>query len=204
MDLEEQDEIDAYNASQAVYGSNKHHEALLAAGYSQDFELSNDGTRIYTKPTQTIVTYKGTNPSSFIDLDADVAIGLGTHRSHPEFTKASDTAKKAKDKYGNKIITTGHSLGGTKAIESANDVGGKAVAFNPGTGVFGLKTGDHKVYINEKDKIASRVRGNNVTKIRGGSKYAYAQNHSINTFENTFERKRPPLKNKAVGKRIKK
>jgi len=206
MDFEGQDEIDAYNASQAVYGSNKHHEDLLAEGYIQDFELSNDATRIYTKPTQTIVTYKGTNPISFTDLDADVAIGLGTHRYHPEFAKASDTAKKAKAKYQNKIITTGHSLGGTKAIESANDIGAKAVAFNPGTGVFGLKTKDHKVYVHEKDKIASRVRGSNVTKIRGGSKYKPLENHSINTFEETFKRKsigRTP-RSKGVGKRTRK
>jgi hypothetical protein len=103
----------------------------------------------------------------------------------------------------NKIITTGHSLGGTKAIESANDIGAKAVVFNPGTGVFGLKTKDHKVYVHEKDKIASRVRGSNVTKIRGGSKYKPLENHSINTFEETFKRKSVgrSSRSKGVGKR---
>lgn len=195
MDEEDDEDFDAYNASQAVYGSNKHHEALLAKGYKQDPSLSSNVARTYTKPEKTIVTYKGTNPLSFIDLDADAAIGIGTHRRNPQFRYASDTAKKAKEKYKNKIITTGHSLGGTKAIESANDVGGRAVAFNPGTGLFGLDTGSHKVYIHEKDKIASRVKGRNVTTIRGGSIFKPLSNHSINTFEDTFTKKsmrRPP------------
>lgn len=197
----DQDDLDAYNASQAVYGSNKHHESLLAEGYIQDLGLSSNVSRTYTKPSQTIVTYKGTNPLSLIDLDADAAIGLGTHRQNQEFTKASETAKKAKQKYKNKIITTGHSLGGTKAIESANDVGGKAVVFNPGTGVFGLNSDSHKVYIHEKDKIASRVKGSNVTKIKGGSYFTPLKNHSINTFEDTFIPKR---QNGRVMKKVKK
>jgi len=193
--MDDEEEIDAYNAAQAVYGSNKHHEALLSKGYVQDPSLSSNVARTYTKPEQTIVTYKGTNPLSLIDLDADAAIGLGTHRQNQEFKKASETAKKAKEKYKNKIITTGHSLGGTKAIESANDIGGKAVAFNPGTGIRGLETGSHKVYIHEKDKIASRVRGSNVTTIRGGSIFTPLKSHSINAFEDTF-------KTKSVGRNI--
>lgn len=78
----DQDDLDAYNASQAVYGSNKHHESLLAEGYIQDLGLSSNVSRTYSKPSQTIVTYKGTNPLSLIDLDADAAIGLGTHRQN--------------------------------------------------------------------------------------------------------------------------
>ena len=184
-----EDDLHAYYASQASYGSDKHHKLLTSYGYTQDPSLSSNDTRTYTRPDKTIVSYKGTNPFSLKDLNADKDIGLGRHRSNREFKAASDTAKRAKEKYRNKIITTGHSLGGTKAIESANDVGGRAIAFNPGTGLRGLDTGSHKVYIHEKDLIASRVKGSNVTKVKGGSRFTPIKSHSIDTFEDTIQKR---------------
>jgi len=183
MDVSEQN-LHAYYASQAVYGSLKHHNLLTDAGYEQDPLLSSAYARTYYRPGKAIVSYKGTNVLDPKDLKADVAIALGRHRSNEEFRKASKIAKQAKQKYQN-IITTGHSLGGTKAIESANDTNSEAIAFNPGTGLTGLKTDKHKVYINTQDIIASRVKGSNITKVKG-TRFTPLKSHSINTFEETF------------------
>lgn len=187
-----EEDLHAYYASQASYGSLKHHNLLTDNGYTQDNDLSSNKHRTYYKQDKAIVAYKGTNPLSLIDLDADAAIALGTHRKNQEFTQASSIAKKARDKYKN-VTTTGHSLGGTKAIESANDIGGKAIVFNPGTGLRKLKTANHKVYQNSNDIISSRVEGNNVVKSNYGG-------HSLDSFEDRFNITKS--KQPRVGKRI--
>ena len=175
--MNDEEDLHAYYASQASYGSEKHHNLLGEQGYSLDPELSSNRHRTYYKKDKAIVAYKGTNPLNRDDLDADAAIAIGTHRNHRQFKEASDIATRAKGKYKN-ITTTGHSLGGTKAIESANDVGGRAIVFNPGTGLWKLKTGDHKVYHNTDDFISQRLDGKNIKKSRGG--------HSLDSFENKF------------------
>ena len=101
----------AYNASQAVYGSGVHHDKLVTAGYDVDEELSNSRTKTYVKDGTALVAYKGTDPTNFIDLDADAAIAIGTQRYNPQFKNAVSLAQRAKEKYG-VVHTTGHSLGG--------------------------------------------------------------------------------------------
>lgn len=182
-------DLHSYYASQAAYGSSKHHNLLLSKGYQQDPSLSSYNYRTYHRPDRTIVSYKGTNPLHISDLKADIAIGTGTQKSNPEFQKAFLTAKQAKEKYKNQIITTGHSLGGTKAIEAANAINAQSVAFNPGTGIKGLETSKHKVYVNEGDIIAARTKGTNVTKVKG-TVLTPLKSHSLNSFENTFQPKR--------------
>lgn len=181
--MADEEDLHAYYAAQASYGSLEHHNLLGSHGYTLDNELSSNKFKTYSKGDKALVAYKGTNPLSLIDLDADAAIAIGTHRKNQEFKEASRIAKRAKQKYKN-ITTTGHSLGGTKAIESANDVGGKAIVFNPGTGLRKLKTGGHKVYQNEDDFISQRVEGSNIVKSRGG--------HSLNSFENKFSITKKP------------
>lgn len=178
LDINIMDDKYAYYASQAVYGSGVHHEYLSNQGYVLDQEFTSNNTRTYVKDGQALVAYKGTNPLNIVDLDADAAIAIGTQRLNPQFVKASDLAKRVREKYGN-ITTTGHSLGGTKAIESANDAGGKAIVFNPGTGLYGLKTGDHRVYVKNQDPISIRVKGDNVFKSDGG--------HSLDGYKRMFE-----------------
>ena len=167
----------AYYASQAVYGSGVHHDRLVTAGYDIDEELSDYKTKTYVKDGVALVSYKGTDPTNIVDLDADVTIAIGTQRYNPEFKKAVSLAQRAKEKYGT-VYTTGHSLGGTKAIESANAIGGKAVVFNPGTGLFKLDTGDHRVYVKNQDPISVRVKGSNIDWSNGG--------HSLSGYEDRF------------------
>lgn len=197
--MSNEEEIDSYYASQASYGSSKHHNLLVSKGYQQDPTLSSYNYRTYHKPDRTIVSYKGTNPLNSKDLKADLAIGFNLHRSNPDFKEASETAKKAKEKYKNQIVTTGHSLGGTKAIESAKDIGAKSVVFNPGTGLTGLNTGKHKVYINDKDIIASRVKGENVTKVKSKG-YNPLKSHALDTFEDLLLAPKRPSTLKKRGK----
>ena len=165
----------AYYASQAVYGSGVHHDRLVTAGYDIDEGLSDYKTKTYVKDGVALVAYKGTDPTNIVDLDADAAIAIGTQRYNPEFKKAVELGKRAREKYG-VVYTTGHSLGGTKAIESANAIGGKAIVFNPGTGLFKLDAGDHRVYVNRMDPISARVKGSNIDYGAGG--------HSLDNFEN--------------------
>jgi len=166
----------AYYASQAAYGSGVHHDKLTTDGYIVDEELSDYKTKTYVKDGTALVAYKGTG-LSITDWDADVTIAMGTQRYNPEFKKAVSLAKQAKEKYGN-VYTTGHSLGGTKAIESANAIGGKAIVFNPGTGLFKLDAGDHKVYVKRQDPISVRIKGSNIDWSDGG--------HSLTGFEDRF------------------
>jgi alpha-beta hydrolase superfamily lysophospholipase len=171
----------AYYASQAAYGSEKYHRMLQDEGYQLDPSLSSYRYKTYVGQQKTLVAFKGTDPYSLIDLDADVAIAIGTQKKNPEFKTASEIVKRAKSKYGSKVITTGHSLGGTKAIESANDHGLKAIVFNPGTGLREFGTRSHTTYIKKGDVISSRVKGENI-KISKGS-------HSLNSFEPDFQSK---------------
>jgi hypothetical protein len=167
----------AYYASQAVYGSGVHHDYLTSNGYSLDPSFSDKKTRVYSKDGNAIIAYKGTG-LSVVDWDADAAIAIGTQKRNPEFIKASNLAKNVKEKYGN-VLVTGHSLGGTKAIESANDIGAQAIVFNPGTGLSKLKTGDHKVYAKHQDPISTRIDGMNVVWTDGG--------HSLDEYKKMFE-----------------
>lgn len=185
----------AYYASQAVYGSGVHHDYLTNDGYVVDNELSFDGIRTYVKDGRALVSYKGTNPLDFSDLDADLNIAFGTQRSNSQFRNASIVAKKAKEKYGN-VVTTGHSLGGTKAIESANAIGGKAIVFNPGTGLFKLDTGDHRVYVKRQDPISVRVKGSNIDWSDGG--------HTLSGYEDRFNPRVQRGSGVRAGRRVRK
>jgi hypothetical protein len=186
----------AYYASQAVYGSGVHHDKLVTAGYDVDEELSDYKTKTYVKNGTALVAYKGTDPTNIVDLDADAAIAIGTQRYNPEFKKAVELGKRAKEKYG-VVYTTGHSLGGTKAIESANAISGKAVVFNPGTGLFNLDVGEHKTYVKKQDPISVRVKGSNIHWSSGG--------HSLTGYEEMFnprEKISSGIRHRASGARV--
>jgi len=59
-DEDDLDDLHAYYASQAAYGSDKYHNLLTSEGFTQDPSLSSDNTRTYTKRDKTIVSFKGT------------------------------------------------------------------------------------------------------------------------------------------------
>jgi len=171
------DDKHAYYASEAAYGSEKHHKFLESQGYRLDPTLSTYNVKTYAKNGKALVAYRGTNPTNISDLQADKDIVLNRY-NNSQFNLAKIIAKRAKKKYGD-LVVTGHSLGGTKAIKAADAVGGRAIVFNPGTGLAPLKTGSHKVYRKDKDVISQRVVGRNVYVSSGG--------HSLSGFGDLFK-----------------
>lgn len=183
----------AYNASQAAYHrDDTHHKKLLASGYTHDQELSGDAQQVYHHPTSkhTLIGYKGTSggPNAVGDLAADLNIGIGSQRRTGAFKSSQDIHDRAVKKYGDNLTVTGHSLGGTKAIEAARgNSKTKSIAFNPGSGVAGLDAGDSKVFRRQGDTVSERTYGKNVTKFRSKGEPVITNllaNHSLHAFEN--------------------
>lgn len=110
--------------------------------YSVDTDLTdNDSTVINRgegKPA--VVSYRGS--AKVGDLAPDLEILLGLHSGKntlpiaDRFSYANDKYKKAKDKYGD-VILTGHSLGGALELHVARNNGEHAVVFNPGSSPLG-------------------------------------------------------------------
>ena len=157
----------AYSASQQTYElgnyNNKYHKHLEDSGYVLDKELSSDFRhKVYHNPNKkhSIVAYKGTTNTEDVKADLD-GIGLNNY-NHPEFTKGYELYDKVKNKYGYKILTTGHSLGGTKAIKSAEKNSGESIVFNPGSSPLYALNADNKnkVYRQSNDQVSMYVRGN--------------------------------------------
>jgi hypothetical protein len=164
---------DAYDASRATYGGQESEKALADRGYIKDPELTGKNFTTYTRNDEAIVAFRGT--AALDDLAPDLGI-LTNDFTGRDFVEAKSLVDRASKKY-NLVTTTGHSLGGTKALKSS---GGnvKAIAFNPGTGTRNLDTGDNQVFKTNLDPISGRVKGRNVTTIGGG--------HSLNDFEGNF------------------
>lgn len=182
---------DAYYASQASYGSAKHHDELIKRGYQRDDSLSSKRASVYYNPDRAIIAFKGTTPTDLEDLDADYAIAIGNQANHYAFKDAEKLYEKATKKYKN-IGLTGHSLGGAKAIHLHKKHNNQTTVFNPGTGILGLDVGKSTVYKSDNDFISDRIKGGNVVK-KGNS-------HSLNSFAHEFEQKATPNSKRSLGK----
>ena len=116
-------------------------------GYTFDSEMSYDNASTIIRPDGSVIlAYRGTRPTNLDDLNADVSILTGLHKTdipHPRFTEALDHYTKVKNKYDN-VDLTGHSLGGTLADYVGRSSGNKTVVFNPGETILSssLITGD--------------------------------------------------------------
>jgi len=172
------DEKHAYNASQAAYGSYEHYQQLKLHGYDIDNDLSTHNTKIYANGENAIVAYRGT-VSDPEDLSADVAIAGGIHNMHDAFWTAKAVGERASKKYKN-VLYTGHSLGGTKAIETSKIYGGQAVVFNPGSSpTRKLNVGNAKVYRTNQDYISYNTNAVKPVVVKGS--------HSLSDFEKVFD-----------------
>ena len=126
--------IEAAKAADDVY--NKPDKRSDIGDHKYDKELSDMRTGVYYNPDnkQTIISYRGTNPLDFNDLLTDAAIIFGLEKHTPQFKNAISKYEQVKKKYGNNIIATGHSLGGTKVNHvAANTDLPSGYAYNPGT-----------------------------------------------------------------------
>lgn len=164
----------AYNASQAAYGSAEHEQKLAASGYQRDDQFQSPNAKVYHRPSDkhTFVAFRGTADAG--DIAPDLSIANGTY-DHSAFKDASNLVGGVRQKYQTNINTTGHSLGGTKAIRAADNHGVKAIAFNPGAGLNPLYTGQHTVFHKTEDPISHNVEGDNISYSRGG--------HGLKEFE---------------------
>ena len=117
---------------------------------------SREATVFVNDKTNTVtVSFKGTNPTSVQDIAADVALydnkwvkmgamavlgplGSGVVATaevvgQREIKEAEDLIRKVQSTHPNaRIVATGHSLGGAKALHTGDKFGIEAVAFNPG------------------------------------------------------------------------
>lgn len=127
--------------SNAAYYPGKAAELVKASGYLVDDELSNRNRTTFYHPEtkKAVVAFRGTNPRDPSDLLADYLIARGQTGVSTRFKTSATTVRKANKKYGNdNVSVTGHSLGGSQALDINRKLGNKAYAFNPGAGVGGV------------------------------------------------------------------
>ncbi len=161
----------AYDLAQASYGSVRHHENLINAGYK--LQTGNDRNRIYVGPNDVLLGYRGTDPKSYGDIRSDLSIVTNRYQYDPAFKDAENFYEMAKT-FGKPVLVSGHSLGGTKAIHVAKKYGIQdAYAFNPGTGLTNLDPGKTNIFKSSGDIISGRIKG--------GRSMGYG--HSLSNFE---------------------
>jgi len=102
--------------------------------YKLDRELSNIKQKVYTHKNKVVVAFQGTKPSRVRDLVSDGMILFGLEGLDTRFKDANKTMDRVNQKYGNKkIITMGHSLGGTLA-EHVGNKADRVITFDKGVG----------------------------------------------------------------------
>ncbi len=101
------------------------------------------------------VSHRGTK--SWRDIGSDVAVALGMESGNARFKRAKrEVSRLVSENPGYRIVSTGHSLGGSLAEVSGKDVG-KVVTFNKGAGLGSLYRSRGKYqkdYINEYDPVS--------------------------------------------------
>jgi len=114
--------------------------AIQNTNYKYDPELSSQTEKVFCNPNtkETVISHAGTNFGSkkwYNDLRSDNAILWGLEKQDKRFKNAQSHLDKVKNKYGDNITVTGHSLGGNRSdyLARANtDIKGRV--FNRGSG----------------------------------------------------------------------
>jgi len=173
-------------------------------GYTIDTEFGNDdiGTTIIKPDGSAIIAFKGTDFKNIYDLTADMLVSGGYHRlktnyqfiPNSRFSNAEDYYKIVKQKHGDNIHLTGHSLGGSVATHISSKYDHKATVFNSGetpqdlnSPYFNSENEMIKSYIVPSDliSVSNKLFNNQNTilverKIKKGYKYADA--HKLANF----------------------
>ena len=104
-------------------------------GYKLDRELSNIKQKVYTHKNKVVVAFQGTKPSRVRDVFSDGMLLFGLEGLDTRFKDANKTMDRVNQKYGNKkIITMGHSLGGSLA-EHVENKADRVITFDKGVGL---------------------------------------------------------------------
>lgn len=97
------------------------------------------GVYINDNTKEVVIAHRGTEKTSKANIISDVAIAFGFQASTERFKRAVRKDAKVKRAFPNyKITTTGHSLGGTIATQSAKQNNIKGIGYNIGSGVPSL------------------------------------------------------------------
>lgn len=128
-------------------------------------EHSSNTHAVYMDPVsgRKILAYRGTKPSQASDLKADVGIATGTVASNKRFKQGLKTLDQLKQKLGSENWeTTGHSLGATMALYTAQKHGIQSHAFNPGfvnatDDDINTKYKKHNIYVNASDPLSNDI-----------------------------------------------
>jgi len=98
--------------------------------------LSTYEAKVFVRPGTdvAVVAFKGTDPKRVVDLYTDIRLAQGHLSDTARFTRTNNVLAGVRRALpGYKIITTGHSLGGSLARESSNAPGVvRSVGFNTG------------------------------------------------------------------------
>lgn len=138
-------------------------------GYLYDKDFSNVNTAIYHNENNVIIGFRGTE--NIDDLITDFSVLRGTE-DDKRFKEAVETYNKVKNKYPNlRIMSTGHSLGGSLALYLNKLYNIPVETFNAGMG-FGflksnLNSANVKMYAIKGDLLSglsglSRLVGSNL------------------------------------------
>jgi hypothetical protein len=188
---------------------NKYGNFLKQNGYELDTELDNDREKVfYNKDTKkVIIAYKGTTDYKDVKADLD-GIALGDY-NHPEFELANKSYENVKNKYGDNILLSGHSLGGSKAINVGKkyNIEDNAVVFNPGTSPLRKLETNAIVYRDPNDLVSNSITGNRINNLETKKTVTYGfgngfdgsiaglaqygndqlQSHTISGFDSEFD-----------------
>ena len=114
--------------------------AIQHTNYKYDPSLSSQTEKVFYNPNtkETVISHAGTNFGSkkwYNDLRSDNAILWGLEKQDKQFKNAQSHLDKVKNKYGDNITVTGHSLGGSISEQLArSNPNVNSIAFNRGSG----------------------------------------------------------------------
>jgi len=93
-----------------------------------DKELSTQEHSVFHNPKtkETVISYRGT--TNLDDVKTDSHIALGREKNTQRYKRSEEVFEKTRDKYGNNITTTGHSLGGGISLHISEKIRYKGVS----------------------------------------------------------------------------
>ena len=119
--LQDNDKL-AYDFSQQSYKTPD--KRTNVGDYEYDASLSNADTAVWHNKTakKTHVSNRGST-TAYDWLVSDAQIATGTEDRGSRFKRAVDTTKRAHEKYGYNVSTSGHSLGGKTSAYTTEMLG---------------------------------------------------------------------------------
>lgn len=137
----DKEDRDAYNFSQQAYQSSDKRTNI--GSWQYDKALSNHNTAVWhdRDKKRTHVSNRGST-SAYDWLVSDAQIATGMEGRGARFNKAIDITKKAHEKHGYSVSTSGHSLGGQLSAYTTEKLGDQSwylggTGFNPGNSSVG-------------------------------------------------------------------